>query len=94
MSTSRQQIADETSALSRAGAEAGEIAGGGITGGRVLGESDKDGMFVKDTPVQVPDLLATLYKKLGIDYEKEYKSNIGRPIKIGADGRPLDFLMS
>jgi hypothetical protein len=51
----------------------------------VLGESDKDGMYVKDTPVQVPDLLATIYKKLGIDYEREYKSNIGRPI---------DFLMS
>jgi uncharacterized protein (DUF1501 family) len=70
------------------------IAGGGITGGRVLGESDKDGMYVKDTPVQVPDLLATVYKKLGIDYEKEYKSNAGRPIKIGANGRPIEFLMS
>ncbi len=70
------------------------IAGGGITGGRVLGESDKDGMFVKDNPVHVPDLLATIYKKLGIDYEKEYLSNVGRPVKIGANGRPLDFLMS
>src|SRR6266705_390625 len=32
------------------------IAGGGIEGGRVIGASDKDGMFITDTPVQVPDL--------------------------------------
>ena len=70
------------------------MAGGGITGGRVYGESDKNAMFVKDKPVQVPDLLATIYKKLGIEYEKEYVSNIGRPVKIGANGTPLDFLMS
>jgi len=70
------------------------VAGGGITGGRVLGESDKNGMFVKDNPVQVPDLLATIYKKLGIDYEKEYVSNIGRPVKIGANGAPIPFLLS
>jgi Protein of unknown function (DUF1501) len=70
------------------------LAGGGISGGRVLGESDKNGMFVKDTPVQVPDLLATIYKKLGVDYQKEYVSNIGRPIKIGANGNPISFLLS
>ena len=34
-------------------------------------------MFVKDHPVEVPDLVATIYKKLGIDYNKEYISNIG-----------------
>ena len=70
------------------------LAGGGIKGGRVLGESDKNAMFVKDTPVQVPDLLATIYKKLGVDYQKEYVSNIGRPIKIGANGNPISFLLS
>jgi hypothetical protein len=41
--------------------------------------------------VEVPDLMATIFKKLGIDYEKEYVSNIGRPLKI-SDGRPLSFL--
>ena len=67
------------------------IAGGGIQGGRVWGASDKDAMFVKDNPVEVPDFIATLYHKLGIDYTKEYVSNIGRPIKL-ADGKPLAFL--
>jgi hypothetical protein len=69
------------------------IAGGGITGGRVYGSTDEKGGFVKDNPVQVADLAATLYKKLGIDPEKEYMSNIGRPVKIGNNGRPLEFLM-
>ena len=50
-------------------------------------------MFVKDNPVQVSDLFATIYKKLGIDYEKEYISNIGRPFKLADKGKPIDFLL-
>ena len=69
------------------------IAGGGITGGRVLGETDEKGMFVKDHPVEVPDLVATIYKKLGIDHQKEYISNIGRPVKL-SQGKPIDFLLA
>jgi hypothetical protein len=48
-------------------------------------------MFVKDRPVEVPDLMATILRKCGVPFENEYMSNIGRPIKI-AEGRPLDFL--
>jgi uncharacterized protein (DUF1501 family) len=70
------------------------MAGAGITGGRVLGSSDERGMFVRDNPVQVADLVATMYKKLGINYEKEYQSNIGRPVKLTDNGKPLDFLLT
>jgi hypothetical protein len=70
------------------------LAGAGITGGRVLGASDEKGMFVRDNPVQVPDLIATIYQKLGIDYNKEYLSNIGRPVRLTDNGKPLEFLMS
>ena len=69
------------------------LAGAGITGGRVWGASDEIGKFVKDDPVQVPDLEATVYHKLGINYEKEYLSNIGRPVKLTDNGKPLDFLL-
>ena len=70
------------------------IAGGGITGGCVLGASDENGMLVRDDPVEVPNLIAAIDKKLGIDYHKEYLSNIGRPVKLVRDGStPLDFLM-
>ena len=49
-------------------------------------------MFVKDNPVEVQNFVATIYHKLGIDYTKEYLSNIGRPIKLAGDGEPLHFL--
>ncbi len=49
-------------------------------------------MFVKDSPVEAPDFIASIYYKLGIDYGKEYVSNIGRPIKLAGDGKPLAFL--
>jgi uncharacterized protein DUF1501 len=67
------------------------LAGAGVPAGQVIGSSDKDGMYVKDHPVEVPDLMATIFKKLGVDYQKEYLSNIGRPLKI-AEGKPLNFL--
>jgi uncharacterized protein (DUF1501 family) len=67
------------------------MAGGGVPGGQVVGASDKDGMYVKDRPVEVPDLMATVFRKLGVDLTKEYMSNIGRPLRI-TDGTPLPFL--
>jgi hypothetical protein len=67
------------------------LAGAGVPGGQVVGASDADGMYVKDRPVEVPDLMATIFKKLGVDFEKEYVSNIGRPIQIST-GHPLNFL--
>jgi uncharacterized protein (DUF1501 family) len=68
------------------------VAGAGVPGGLVWGASDADGMYVKDSPVEVPDFAATVFTKLGIDVHKEYVSNIGRPLKI-ADGKPLSFLL-
>lgn len=67
------------------------LAGAGVPGGQVVGSSDADGMYVKDQPVEVPDLMATIFKKLGVDFTKEYHSNVGRPIRI-SDGNPLSFL--
>ena len=67
------------------------LAGAGVPKGQIVGESDAEGMFVKDRPVEVPDLMATILRKCGVPFENEYMSNIGRPIKI-AEGRPLDFL--
>ena len=69
------------------------LAGAGVPGGQIIGSSDKDGMYVKDQPVEVPDLMATIFRKLGVDFTKEYVSNIGRPLKI-SDGTPLGFLGS
>jgi hypothetical protein len=42
------------------------LAGAGIHGGAVYGESDKIGAYVKDKPVRPEDLGATLYHALGV----------------------------
>jgi hypothetical protein len=58
------------------------LAGGGIRGGQAIGRTSKDGMRVEERPVRVPDLLATVCQALGIDYERQNLSNVGRPIRI------------
>ena len=58
------------------------LAGGGIKGGQVIGDTGPDGMQVKDRPVAVPDFLATVCKGLGVDPMGQNISDIGRPIRI------------
>jgi hypothetical protein len=58
------------------------LAGGGIKGGQVIGNSGRDGMLAKDRPVAVPDFLATVCKGLGVDPMGQNDSGIGRPIRI------------
>jgi len=58
------------------------LAGGGIKAGQVVGASDAKGYNVTDRVVTMGDLYATVYKLLGIRWEKEYMSPIGRPVKI------------
>jgi hypothetical protein len=62
------------------------LAGGGIKGGQVIGDTGPDGMAIKDRPVAVPEFLATICQALGIDHQKQNTSNVGRPIRIVAPG--------
>ncbi len=71
------------------------LAGAGVPGGQVWGETDENGAYVTKDPVEVPDFTATIFDKLGIDYRKEYVNPLGRPTKLSADGaKPLKFLYS
>ena len=63
-------------------------AGAGIQGGQVIGSSDAQGGAPKDRPISIEDIGATVYRKLGIDVHKEYRTN-GRPVKINSDGTPV-----
>jgi hypothetical protein len=66
------------------------LAGGGIKGGQVIGATSEDGVSIKERPVSVPELLATVCQALGIDHEKQNLSNVGRPIRLVAPGtRPV-----
>ncbi len=70
------------------------LAGGGIRGGQVIGETDSGGNAVEKRPVTVPDLFQTICTSLAIDPAKENLSGIGRPIKIVDGGEPVKELLS
>ncbi|MDY3557718.1 DUF1501 domain-containing protein [Gemmata sp. JC673] len=71
------------------------LAGGGIKGGQTVGTTSADGMDVKDRPVSVPDLLATVCTALGLDPAKQNLSHIGRPIRlVESAGVPLKEVVS
>jgi hypothetical protein len=58
------------------------LAGGGIKGGQVIGDTGVDGMTLKGPKVGVPDFLATVGQALGLDVRKQNNSNVGRPIRL------------
>jgi hypothetical protein len=58
----------------------------------VIGASDATGSEVKDKPIQVEDLLTTIYTRLGIDTTREYHTPIGRPVKIVNGGKVISEL--
>jgi|SRR5579864_6605841 len=65
------------------------MAGGPVQGGRVVGESDSKGAFPKTNPKSPQDVLATMYRHLGIDTEVQYANNTGRPISVLPSGAPI-----
>jgi uncharacterized protein (DUF1501 family) len=58
------------------------LAGGGVRGGQVIGETDAGGTTVSERPVSVQDLFRSVCTSLGIDADQENMSPIGRPIPI------------
>lgn len=70
------------------------LAGGPIVGGRVVGESDAKGALPKTNPKTPQDVLATMYRHLGIDAEQFYLNASGRRISILPNGKPIEELCS
>jgi hypothetical protein len=68
------------------------LAGGGVQGGRVVGSSDAKGAFPKANPKSPLDVLATLYRHLGVDTTAQYVNHAGRPISVLPGGSPIDEL--
>ncbi len=68
--------------------------GGGIQGGRVVGTSDSSAAEPKDNPKISQDVLATLYRHLGINTEAQYIDHAGRPRPVLPCGTPIDELFS
>ena len=68
------------------------LAGGGIQGGRVVGASDSKGALPLENPKPPQDVLATVYRHLGVDVDAHYLDNHGRPIRVLPFGEPLEEL--
>lgn len=65
------------------------LAGGGVKGGMVYGESDKIGAYVKDKPVRPQELSATIFHALGVPYTARVeKEGLTKPLSTGT---PLDI---
>src|SRR5690349_24813222 len=58
------------------------FAGGGVKGGRVVGKSDEIGAYPVERPVTPAEIVATIYKSLGIDLETELPGPSGRPFPV------------
>jgi hypothetical protein len=66
------------------------FAGGGITGGQVIGATDARGEDVTKRRVGRGDFLATLYRHLGVDaHTVAFRDFGGRPIPILQEGLPI-----
>ena len=68
------------------------LAGGGVKGGRVVGESDSKGAFPKANPKTPQDVLATVYAHLGVDPNAQYLNGTGRPISVLPSGSVIEEL--
>lgn len=71
------------------------VGGGAIKGGQAYGSTDEGGTSVKDNPVTITDLFATVYKGLGLDPATQVRDNLGRPLSIAGDNpKPIADLVS
>jgi hypothetical protein len=68
------------------------VAGGGIQGGRVVGSSDAKGAEPASNPKTPQDVLATLYRHVGVDATVQYADHSGRPHPVLPSGTPIQEL--
>ncbi|WP_406695992.1 DUF1501 domain-containing protein [Singulisphaera sp. Ch08] len=65
------------------------LSGGGLKMGQVIGSTNSRGEDPVDRPLNSNCLLATIYRRFGIDTTKAYHDHSGRPIPILTDGQPI-----
>ncbi len=69
------------------------VSGGGLKMGRVVGATNSKAEFPTERPYTPQDLLATVYRHLGIDSQRTFPDLSGRPIHILNDGQPIPELV-
>ncbi len=69
------------------------FAGGGVSGGQVIGATDKIGAYPITTPWHPNDIGATVFDSLGVDPRSLLHDRTGRPIHLN-QGKVMDVLFS
>ncbi|WP_425615595.1 DUF1501 domain-containing protein [Anatilimnocola sp. NA78] len=64
------------------------MAGGGVPGGHVLGQTDDEGGFVTKDEYLSEDIVNTIYQKVGIPADLMVNAPDGRPIRL-LEGKPI-----
>lgn len=74
------------------GAQSILISGGGFRMGQVVGATDRHAAYPVKRPIDPQDLMATIYKHLGIDLATHFPDSSGRPVAI-TTGTPIKELV-
>lgn len=69
------------------------FAGGGLKTGMTVGATTARGEFVRERPLAPDDLLATVYRVLGINPRQNFVDSTGRPNPILGGGEPIRELV-
>jgi uncharacterized protein (DUF1501 family) len=69
------------------------VSGGGLRMGEVVGATNHKAEFPTQSPHTPQDLLATIYRHLGIDYAQTFNDFTGRPVYILSDAKPIRELL-
>lgn len=65
------------------------LAGGKLEAGKIIGATNSRGEEPSERPITPADLLATLYRHLGIDPSVHFTNFAGRPVPVLGEGTPL-----
>src|SRR5262245_56426517 len=68
--------------------------GGGLKPGLVYGASDRTGSLPDESPVTPGDILATLYRLLGVAPNRQIYDSLGRPHQLVPKGRVVEGLIA
>jgi len=69
------------------------VSGGGLRMGQAVGATNAKAEYPTERPYTPQDMLATIYRHLGIDYTRAFEDYFGRPVHILSDAQPIAELI-
>lgn len=69
------------------------LAGGGLRPGQVIGATNTMGEHPVDRTLSPADILATVYRQLGIDTSTRFTNSASQPVTVLNHGTPISELL-